>query len=57
MKKGNKRMGKEEEEIIATLEKIAKKVDEDPKVRELAEEYQRKYGTLTGEDLRKSFTI
>jgi hypothetical protein len=53
----DKRMGKEEEEIIATLEKIAKKVGEDPKVGELAEEYQRKYGTLNGEDLRKSFTI
>lgn len=30
MKMADKGMGKEEEEIIATLEKIAKKVDEDP---------------------------
>ncbi|KAF5412421.1 MAG: hypothetical protein C5S38_08350 [Candidatus Methanophagaceae archaeon] len=53
----DKRMGKEEEEIIATLEKIAKEVGDDPNVAELAEEDQRKYGTLTEEDLRKTFTI
>jgi tripartite-type tricarboxylate transporter receptor subunit TctC len=45
------------EEIIATLEAILKKVEEDPKVGEMREEYQRKYGTLTEEDFRKTFTI
>lgn len=50
-------MEKEEKEIIATLERIAKEVDEDVKVGKLAEEYQRKYGTLTEENLRKMFTI
>jgi len=41
------------EEVIAILEKILSKIDLDPKTRELAEEYQRKYGTLTVEDLEK----
>ena len=48
---------KEAEKIIATLEKIAKAVDEDPNMWKSEEEFQRKYGTLTGEDLRKTFTI
>jgi len=29
----------------------------DPEIRELAEEYQKKYGTLTPDDLKKMFTI
>ncbi len=40
-------MGKKREEIIEILEKIAKEVEDDPKVAELAEEDQRKYGSLT----------
>lgn len=43
------------EEIRKKLEKIAEKVYNDPKTRELAEEYQRKYGTLTPDDLKKIF--
>jgi len=41
------------EEVIAILKEIASKIESDPRVRELAEEYQRKYGTLTVEDLEK----
>lgn len=55
--KGVVEMGKKREEIIAILEKIAKEVEDDPKVAELAEEDQRRYGTLTEEDLKKTFTI
>lgn len=40
-----------------TLYDIAKKVEEDPKVAEEAEEAQRKYGTLTGDDPKKRFII
>lgn len=36
---------------------IVKKIENDPKLREEMEEAQRKYGTLTPEDLRKQFTI
>ena len=50
-------MGKNREEIIAILEKIAREVEDDPKVAELAEEDQRKYGSLTEGDLGKTFTI
>lgn len=38
------------------IERILK-VDEDLEVRKEAEENQRKYGTLTGEELQKRFTI
>jgi len=38
-------MGKNKEINIAILEKIAKEAEKDPKVAELAEEGQRKYGT------------
>lgn len=43
--------------IMKTIAKIMEEIENDPEVRELAEEYQRKYGTLTEEDLRKAFTI
>ncbi len=46
-----------EEERLRTLIEKLDKIDKDPEVRELAEEYQRKYGTLTEDDLRKTFTI
>ena len=45
------------DKLIITLKKIAKEVGDDPNVAKLAEEDQRKYGTLTEEDLRKAFTI
>ena len=46
-----------DKEKTMTLFDIAKMVELDPKVKELAEENQRKYGTLTEEDLKKVFTI
>ena len=51
------KMGVNREDIIAISEKIAKEVEDDPKVAELAEEDQRKYGSLTEGDLGKTFTI
>ena len=39
------------------IKKIFDEIDNDPKVKEEAEEYQRKYGTLTEEDLRIRITI
>lgn len=47
---------KEESELAAFL-KIVEEVEKDPKGKEAMEEAQRKYGTLTGEDLQKRFTI
>jgi tripartite-type tricarboxylate transporter receptor subunit TctC len=46
-----------EDEIIAELVRIAEEVENDPEVAKKAEEFQRKYGTLTEEDLRITFTI
>ena len=36
---------------------LAKMVEKDPEVKRLAEENQRKYGSLSEKDLRKVFTI
>ena len=47
----------EEEEKLRTLIEKLDKIDQDPEVRKLGEEYKQKYGTLTEEDLRKTFTI
>lgn len=41
----------------AALDRIAKEVDEDPNVWKKEEEFYEKYGTLTEEDMRKTFTI
>ncbi|NOR77561.1 MAG: hypothetical protein GQ523_03860 [Methanophagales archaeon] len=54
-KMADKKKGREGLALI--LEEIAKAVDEDPNMWNLEEEYQRKYGTLTEEDMRKAFTI
>ena len=51
----DKKRGREELALI--FEEIAKAVDEDPSMWDKEEEYQRKYGTLTEEDMRKAFTI
>lgn len=45
------------DETIAFLYRIAKEVEKDPEVAKKAEEDQREYGTLTGEDLTKIFYI
>jgi len=36
---------------------ICEDVRKDPETARLAEEYQRRYGTLTAEDLKMQFTI
>jgi len=43
-----------DKEKTTTIFDIAKMVERDPKVKELAEEDQRKYGTLTEDDLKKT---
>ncbi len=47
----------EKKEIVSILEEIASELRSDPNLRELSEEYQRRYGMLTEEDLKKVFTI
>lgn len=45
------------EEVIATLKRVVKEVESDPETAKKAEEFQRKYCTLTAEDLAMTFTI
>jgi len=45
------------EEEIERLDKKMKEVMNDPDLPKKVEEYQKKYGTLSEEDLRKQFTI
>ena len=45
------------EEEIKSIDKIIEEIMNDPELPKKVEEYQRKYGTLTEEDLRKQFTI
>lgn len=42
---------------LKEIEKIMEELLNDPEFREEMEEYQKKYGTLTQEDLSKEFTI
>jgi len=46
-----------DKEAVKRFEAIISRVNKDPKIRQLAEENQRRYGTLTAEDLKKRFTI
>ena len=48
---------KESAKIMSALERIAKEVNEDPNVWKNEEEFYKKYGTLSEEDMRKTFTI
>ena len=51
---------KTEEQISEDMKKIQKIMEEivhDPEIRDQMEENQRKYGTLTSEELRRQFTI
>jgi hypothetical protein len=45
------------EELMSTLKRKVEEVENDPEVVKKAEEFQRKYGTLTREDLDITFTI
>ncbi len=46
-----------EKKKLEAFLKIVKEVERDPESRNRMEEDQRRYGTLTEEDLRKVFTI
>ena len=50
-------MKEEMEKIKNKSYDILKKCLDDSDVREKVEEYQKKFGTLTEDDLRKTFTI
>lgn len=52
----DKKTDKEDSDLRAFLD-IVEEVENDPHLREKMEEDQRKYGTLTGEELRRQFTI
>lgn len=54
---GKSKRKMKEDKIIAALIRIAEEVENDPEEAKKAEEFQRKYGTLTEEDLRITFTI
>lgn len=58
---GGKKMAEKEfrdkGEIIKAILEICNKIDADPKVREEAEEYQKEYGMLTEEELRRVIRI
>ena len=43
--------------IRELIEKLMLEVDDDLEIRKLAEENQRKYGTLSAEELQRRFTI
>lgn len=54
-------MDKKEEvkrrELMKELSEIYNRIDNDPKVREEEEEYQKRFGTLTDKELRRTITI
>ena len=45
------------EKVTKAIEKMILEVDDDLEVRKEAEENQRKYGTLSAEELQRRFTI
>lgn len=45
------------EEVVKMILEICNGIDNDPKVRGEAEEYPKKYGALTEEELRRIITI
>lgn len=51
------RMGAVEKEELGAFLDIVKEVESDPEGRRRMEENQRRYGTLTEEELKKVFTI
>ena len=50
-------MSKEINKGMHKIQTLMEEIEHDPKVAEQMEKNQRKYGTLTPEDLRKQFTI
>lgn len=49
--------GKSREEIMQLLSAIYTRIDDDPEVWEEAEEFQKRFGTLTDKELRRTITI
>jgi hypothetical protein len=49
--------GKSREEIMAILSVIYETIDTDPKVWEEAEKFQKRLGTLSDRELRRTITI
>ena len=47
----------DEGDIMLIFKEVVEKVRNDPHTIELAEEYHGRYGTLTEEDLKKTFSI
>lgn len=47
----------DKEDVVKEFIRIVEEVTNDPEIAKLAEYNQRKYGTLTAEDLKKQFTI
>jgi hypothetical protein len=45
------------DDVMEVLKRVCEEVEKDPEVAKKAEEFQRKYGTLTAEDLAMTFTI
>ena len=45
------------EETLEEIDKIMEETLNDPEFRKECEKYQKKYGTLTQEELRREFTI
>lgn len=44
-------------ELLKKLDEISAKIQEDTELKKRSEEFQKKYGTLTSEDLQRRFTI
>ena len=51
------KMNKIEREKLEAFLEVVKQVEKDPEVQERMAENQRKYGTLTSEELQRRFTI
>lgn len=52
-----KKRGENKEQIMKEILEICDEIDKNPKVREEAEEYQKKYGILSEEELRRVISI
>lgn len=46
-----------EVDLMSIFEDVVQKVRDDPRTRQIAEEFQMKYGSLTEDDLKKVFSI
>ena len=49
--------GKSREEIQKLLSEIYSRIDNDPKMREKSERYQKEFGSLNEKELRRTVTV